>query len=82
MSAGPAPVRGSDPVPQRLGVHPEISGDRLDCRSRWAILKGIERHTGEPLGDFATALEAAHLADPHPDTAGMSAHMLLIATVG
>ncbi|MGW8881867.1 class I SAM-dependent methyltransferase [Streptomyces mirabilis] len=48
----------------------------------WAILKGIERHTGEPLGDFATALEAAHLADQHPDTADMSAHMLLIATAG
>ncbi|MFD9604773.1 class I SAM-dependent methyltransferase [Streptomyces sp. NPDC059970] len=49
----------------------------------WAILKGIERHTSEPLGDLlVTTLEAAHLADPHPDTADMSAHMLLIATAG
>ncbi|MDA5279897.1 class I SAM-dependent methyltransferase [Streptomyces sp. Isolate_45] len=49
----------------------------------WAILKGIERHTGESPGDLlAMALEAAHLADPHPATADMSAHMLLLATGG
>lgn len=34
VSAGPASVGGPDPVPQRLGVHSEISGDRLDRRSR------------------------------------------------
>ncbi len=34
MGARSAAVGGPDPVPQRLGVHPEITGDRLDRRSR------------------------------------------------
>ncbi|MEU2026976.1 hypothetical protein ABZ565_33290 [Streptomyces sp. NPDC016469] len=46
----------------------------------WPILKGIERHTGTPLTDFSAALEAAHLAYPHPGTIDMSAHMLLVTT--
>lgn len=47
----------------------------------WPILKGIERHTGTHLSEFTTALEAAHLADPHPDTTDMSAHILIVATL-
>jgi hypothetical protein len=48
-----------------------------------AIRRGSELSSNHAHSELlASALEAAHLADPHPATADMSAHMLLAATAG
>ncbi|MER5853698.1 class I SAM-dependent methyltransferase [Streptomyces sp. NPDC002012] len=98
LTSGYHPEPDADPTGLFTAAHFHTSGELLTEATdagltgamlygiegpAWAILKGIERHTDDPLGDLlVTTLEAAHLADPHPDTADMSAHMLLIATAG
>ncbi len=49
----------------------------------WGSLKSTEQHTGEPISEdsplFTSALEAARLAEPHPELLSASSHMLAIA---
>ncbi|MFI6288930.1 class I SAM-dependent methyltransferase [Streptomyces sp. NPDC051018] len=48
----------------------------------WGALKATEQHTGQPLTPdtplFASALEAARLAEPHPELLATASHMLAI----
>ncbi|MGV9311789.1 class I SAM-dependent methyltransferase [Streptomyces sp. NPDC003691] len=50
----------------------------------WAALKAAEQHTGTPLPPdsplFLAALEAARLADPHPELLAAASHLLAVAT--
>lgn len=47
----------------------------------WALLKANEQHTGESLTEsrmFASALAAAHMAEPYPDLLAASSHLLAV----
>ncbi|MER5780492.1 class I SAM-dependent methyltransferase [Streptomyces mobaraensis] len=50
----------------------------------WGLLKAVELHTGEGLGEspmFRAALEAARMAEAYPDLLAAGSHLLAVARV-